>query len=147
MDEINLNIDNLESATLNIADDDFGAPQGNFGSGIELLMNTKKVSGGGGGGSKGASFDLGDLDSLETELNNLSGSTPSASTQAPKNSDSKFMSGISNLFGFGDKGSDAPTAASTSNLGKATKEGQVALITFYVYGNNGKKTNQTVSIL
>jgi hypothetical protein len=121
MDEINLNIDNLESATLNISDDDFGAPQGNFGSGIELLMNTKKVSGG--GGSKGASFDLGDLDSLETELNNLSGSTPNASTQAPKNSDSKFMSGISNLFGFGDKGSDAPTAASTSNLGKATKEG------------------------
>ena len=116
MDEINLNIDNLDSATINISDDG----ESNFGSGIELLMNTKKVSGGG-GGSKGASFDLGDLDSLETELNNLSGATPTA--QAPKNSDSKFMSGITNLFGFGDKGSDVPTASSTSNLGKATKEG------------------------
>ena len=74
MDEINLNIDNLETTTLNISDDDFGSSNNNFG--MEMLMNTKKISGGGGGGggsgSKGQSIDLGDLDSLETELNNLS---------------------------------------------------------------------------
>ena len=119
MDEINLNIDNLESTTLNISDDDFGSSNNNFG--MEMLMNTKKISGGGGGGSgsKGQSIDLGDLDSLETELNNLSNSTAGQVPSAPKNSDSKIMSGISNLFGFGSKSDDA----SSTNLGKATKEG------------------------
>lgn len=118
MDEFNLEIDNLESTPLNISDSDYGK-QGNFGSGIELLMNTKKVSSG--GSKNNNSFSLGDLDSLETELNNLSGTTPTS-----KNSDSKFMSGISNLFGFGDdkKAAETPTGAnSASNLGKATKEG------------------------
>jgi len=118
MDEFNLNIDNLETTTLNISDNDFGSSNNNFG--IEMLMNTKKVSSG--SGSRGATIDLGDLDSLETELNNLSEATAGAS--APKNSDSKIMSGISNLFGFGSKSDDASSAAaSTTNLGKATKEG------------------------
>lgn len=121
MDEINLNIDNLESTTLNISDNDFGSSNNNFG--MEMLMNTKKVSSGGGGGSRGATFDLGDLDSLETELNNLSEATAGSSApSAPKNSDSKIMSGISNLFGFGSKSDDA-AASSSTNLGKATKEG------------------------
>lgn len=113
MDEINLNIDDLEPTSLNISDTG-ASSQSNFG--IEMLMNTKKVSGGSKGGS---SFDLGDLDSLETELNNLSEATSGASPQAPKNSDSKIMSGISNLFGFGSKSDDSATI----NLGKATKEG------------------------
>jgi hypothetical protein len=121
MDEINLNIDNLESTTLNISDDDFGSSNNNFG--MEMLMNTKKISGGG-SGSKGQSIDLGDLDSLETELNNLSNSTAGQVPSAPKNGDSKLLSGISNLFSFGDKESDASASASSSaNLGKATKEG------------------------
>ena len=97
MDEINLNIDELEPSSLNISE---GAPsQSSFG--IEMLMNTKKVSSGSKGGS---SFDLGDLDTLENELNNLSEATSGASAASaatPKNSDSKIMSGISNLFGFG----------------------------------------------
>jgi hypothetical protein len=113
MDEINLNIDDLEPTSLNISDTG-ASSQSNFG--IEMLMNTKKVSGGSKGGS---SFDLGDLDSLETELNNLSEATSGASAPAPKNSDSKIMSGISNLFGFGSKSDDSATI----NLGKATKEG------------------------
>jgi hypothetical protein len=120
MDEFNLNIDNLEHTSLNISEMD----NSNSNFGIELLMNSKKVSGGG-GGSGGGSINLGDLESLENELNDLAGSsTPSAQPSAPKNGDSKFMSGISNLFGFGsDKGTEPVAAAAASNLGKATKEG------------------------
>jgi hypothetical protein len=121
MDEFNLNIDNLEHTSLNISEMD----NSNSNFGIELLMNSKKVGGSGGGGG-GGSINLGDLESLENELNDLAGSsTPSAQPSAPKNGDSKFMSGISNLFGFGsDKGVEpASSAASASNLGKATKEG------------------------
>lgn len=112
MERIDLNIDNLdlEPVSLNISDsNDFSSH-----SGIELLMNTKKVSSGI-SNSNTTTFDLGDF---ETEMNNLS-----EATTAPKSSsggDSKIMSGISNLFGFGEK-TEQPSQP--SNLGKATKEG------------------------
>ena len=50
----------------------------NFGSGAELLMNTKKTT------SQNSNINLGDLESLESELNNLSGSSsmPSASSKS-----------------------------------------------------------------
>jgi hypothetical protein len=46
-------------------------PSVNFGAGIELLMNDKRVASKSGGGNDNE-IDLGDLDSLENELNNLS---------------------------------------------------------------------------
>lgn len=109
MESIDLSIDNLEPAS-------FGSQS----LGLEMLMNTKKI---GGGSSKGnSSFDLGDLESFENEMNTLSEATVTTPSAAPsKNSDSKFMSGISNLFGMGSKTDDSATAA--PNLGKATKEG------------------------
>ena len=113
MERIDLNIDNLDldPVSLNISDsNDFSSH-----SGIELLMNTKKVSG---GSSNTSTFDLGDF---ETEMNNLSEATTTPkSSSGSSGSDSKIMSGISNLFGFGEK-TEQPSQP--SNLGKATKEG------------------------
>jgi hypothetical protein len=115
MERIDLNIDNLdlEPVSLNISDsNDFSSH-----SGIELLMNTKKVSSGS-SNSNTSTFDLGDF---ETEMNNLSEATTTPkSGSGSSGGDSKIMSGISNLFGFGEK-TEQPSQP--SNLGKATKEG------------------------
>ena len=89
----------------------------NLGTGIELLMNDKKVT-------SSVDLNLGELDNLENELNQISGrNTP----QHENNGDSKSLSGIaSNLFGFGN--SSQPVAyvsreePSDSNLGHATRE-------------------------
>ena len=63
--EINLDTDNISTTR----------PSVNFGSGIELLMNDKKISGGGGSGNKNRPTDsigIDDITDLENELNNLS---------------------------------------------------------------------------
>lgn len=90
----------------------------NFGTGIELLMNEKKVT-------SNVDLNLGELDNLENELNEISGrNTP----QSERNGDSKSLSGMaSNLFGFGNS-SEPPVASirredpSDSNLGQATRD-------------------------
>lgn len=98
-------------------------PSVNFGSGVELLMNDKKRS-----GSNSVNIDLGELDNLEKELNDLSGrasgTSASGSTSGASNSGSGFMSGLSNLFGMSkEPSSPSPTNyVSESNLGQATKE-------------------------
>lgn len=84
MEEINLG--DLETITLNLSD---AKPSTNFGSGIEFLMNDKVKQ-------QSRNIDLGDLDSLEKELNDLSGA-PSA----PK-------SMFSNLFGGGNETKNIP---------------------------------------
>ena len=104
MESFDLNIDNLEPITL---DFDTGKSM-NFGSGAELLMNTKKNT-----SSHSSTIDLGDLDSLETELNNLSSSSSKPA------GDTKVLSGLSNFFGFGGKEEEP---AAKVNLGQATKE-------------------------
>lgn len=88
----------------------------NLGSGIELLMNEKKVS-------SNNDLNLGELDNLENELNAISGrNTPQPET----NSDSKSLSGMaSNLFGFGSNPDPSPPSygeQSDSNLGQATRD-------------------------
>ena len=63
------------------------APSVNFGGGIELLMNDKKKS------TNVANLDLGELDDLESELNQLSGNK-----SAPEeNSGSNLFSGYLGL--------------------------------------------------
>lgn len=94
----------------------------NFGSGIELLMNDKKVS------SSNVDLNLGELDNMENELNKISGNTTSTDEK-------KTISGMaSNLFGFNTETSiDAETLEnetikmdsenpSDSNIGQATRE-------------------------
>jgi len=136
MDSFDINLDNLEPISLKIDDYD-SAPSSssksvNFGGGIELLMNNSKRSAG-----NATNIDLGDIGSLENELNELSsggggqshssngnGSNGSSNGNGSNSSETKVLSGISNFFGFGsDKGtgSSGPTP-SDSGLGQATKE-------------------------
>jgi hypothetical protein len=136
MEVIDIGLSDLEPISLNFDDgpsNDYGSGSGsgsssvNFGSGIELLMNEKKMS-----SSSSTNADLGDLDRLEAELNDLSSSANSGS----KSSDSttKSISGIGgfgNMFGdmFGSSSSNNDTKInidinerSHSNIGQATAE-------------------------
>lgn len=105
MESFDLNIDNLEPISLN-----FDSGSTSFGSGAELLMNnTKKMS-------HSTNIDLGDLDTLESELNNLSSSSSSSSSSS---GDTKVLNGLSNFFGFGGSKEEEPVK---TGLGQATKE-------------------------
>jgi hypothetical protein len=103
MESFDLNLDNLDPITLDIGD--------TSSSGVELLMNTKKIN-----KSGSTNFNLGDLDSFESEMNTLSGKTATTPAPTPA-SDSKVLSGLSSFLGFG---SDKPEEK--VNLGQATKE-------------------------
>jgi hypothetical protein len=117
MESIDLDINNLEPISMNF--DSVGSSS-NFGGGIELLMNNSKRS-----TQQSSNISLGDLDSLESELNNLSSSSSSSSTQPTTQGDTKVLSGLSSFFGF-NKSDDTPqsneTSNAKSNLGQATKE-------------------------
>jgi hypothetical protein len=117
MEIIDIGLNDLEPISLNFND---GPKSGvNFGGGIELLMNDKKKS----SSNSATNLDLGELDNLENELNELSG--------AGSSSNSKTLSGFaSNLFGMGGfTETPAKTVSlnideeiSDSNLGQATRE-------------------------
>jgi hypothetical protein len=119
MEVIDLGLSDLEPVSLNF-NDSAPKPTVNFGGGIELLMNDKKKS------TSALNLNLGELDTLENELNELTGNT------SKLNSDTRTFSGFaSNLFGLG---SNEPTESSKkvsinieeektdSNLGNATRE-------------------------
>jgi len=123
METIDIGFSELEPISLNIDD---SRPTVNFGAGIELLMNDKKKS------SSTMNIDLGELDKLEDELNELSGSVSSSSNYdtgvsggSTSKGETKTLSGFaSNLFGFGNK-SATPTSKveNDSKLGSATADG------------------------
>jgi len=104
MESFDLDINNLEPITL---DFDSGST-----GGAELLMNMKKTS------PQSSKFDLGDLDSFEAEMNNLS-SASSSSSSSSSSGDTKVLSGLSNFFGFGGSKEEEPVKI---GLGQATKE-------------------------
>ena len=141
MEVIDIGLSNdLETVSLNLKDDfDLGdsftglgsgsvSSSGvNFGPGIELLMNDKKRS-----SSNNINIDLGDLDKLESDLNDLSsggaGNHRSVNFDLPSSSstggETKTLGGFSNLFGFGGSKASAASASadtkSDSGLGQAT---------------------------
>jgi len=101
MEVIDIGLNDLEPITLDM--DDSRKKSVNFGPGIELLMNDKKKS------SMSNHIDLGDLDNLEKELNELSGTTkPSGET--------KTLNSFTNTF-FSNEAEEPQ-----SNLGSATVE-------------------------
>jgi hypothetical protein len=105
MESFDLDINNLEPITL---DFDSGST-----GGAELLMNMKKTS------PQSSKFDLGDLDSFEAEMNNLSSASSSSSSSSSSSGDTKVLSGLSNFFGFGGSKEEEPVKI---GLGQATKE-------------------------
>jgi len=140
MEIIDIGLSDLDPISMNFTDSP--KPAVNFGSGIELLMNDRKKS-----SSSSMHIDLGELDKLEDELNELSGashntsksvsySTGNAGAGASSSSsgaggETKTLSGFaSNLFNFGSSmsaglglsGSTADVEKNDSNLGQATVE-------------------------
>ena len=121
MESFDINVGDLEPVNLKIDDYDSPAPSKsvNFGGGIELLMNNSKRSAG-----NSVNIDLGDINSLENELNDLSSGPPPAPTNSAQG-ESKMFSGIGNFFGLGGGDKETGTSSSSSgasNLGQATKE-------------------------
>jgi hypothetical protein len=132
MEIIDIGLSDLEPISLNFDEGpssssrNYGSGGGssvNFGSGIELLMNEKKMN-----SSSSTTADLGDLDRLEAELNDLSSSANKSS-----DSNTKSISGIGgfgNMFGdmFGSSSSSSNkikvdiSEPTDSNLGQATSE-------------------------
>jgi hypothetical protein len=87
---IDINLDNIP--TINLNDSNFNTrPSVNFGGGIELLMNDK-VRKGEGKNTPVTDIDLGDLNDLEDELNNL--------VEEPKSAPSVSKSGLFNSSFF-----------------------------------------------
>ena len=112
MEIIDIGLTDLEPITLNFDEPssssrNYGSGSGgvNFGGGIELLMNDKKLS-----SSSSTSADLGDLDRLEAELNDLS----SSANSGPKSGDSNTKS-MSGLGGFGNMFGDIFSGSNSSN--------------------------------
>ena len=110
MEVIDIGLGDLEPVTLNLND---GPPkEPSFGGGgIELLMNDKKRS-----SSSSVNIDLGDIDKLESELNDLAkvGSSKPSSGSTFENTTKSISGFASNLFGFSQE-SKPPAAASSSS--------------------------------
>ena len=125
MESIDISLDSLEPVSLDLNSKTSGSSV-NFGSGIELLMNDKKRSASG----DNMKLDLGDLNNLEQEMNNLAADV--GSYESASNSDNtKSLSGMaSNLFGIGgftdnsetERPADNENSPNDANLGNATRE-------------------------
>jgi Family of unknown function (DUF5767) len=124
MEVIDIGLTDLEPVSFSLQDNgpsSSAKPSVNFGPGIELLMNDKVKS-----GSGSTNVDLGDLDKLANELNELSGETPKSTS-----GETRTLGGFAaNLFNFGG-GSNTPSTSShtihldndtDSRVGQATAE-------------------------
>jgi len=126
------NLDSGRSININNSLDDItdinmgGRSSSNFGTGIELLMNDKKKSGGSSGLS--SDIDINDLSNLEDELNDLSG-TGSGRGSYKKSMKSARSDMFSSGFKLNEDNFDEPIddpdpgfSAEPLNLGASTKE-------------------------
>ncbi len=124
MEAINIELDDLEPISLDVGTGGGGGsgelPSVNFGSGVELLMNEKQKA-----ASGPTSIDLGELDKLEDDLNNLSSGAPETSASSDTKSIGGLGSFASGWFGGGSGGEKVKVDNSDihqtdSNLGQAT---------------------------
>jgi hypothetical protein len=129
MEVIDIGLGDLEPVTLNLNE---GPPKNDtsFG-GIELLMNDKKRS-----ASSSVNIDLGDIDKLESELNELSGGSSSSKSGSTFENTTKSISGFaSNLFGFGSSESKPAAAAAASSSGYEQTDSKLGQSTSSSVGN------------
>ena len=123
MEVIDIGLTDLEPVSFNLEENDKPRasneqPSVNFGPGLELLMNDKKIS-----ANSSTKVDIEDLNQLENELNDLSKTAETTETSEP----SSTLGGISNMFNFGTKvekqdGNISNLHESSSNLGAATMD-------------------------
>ena len=129
MEVIDIGLSDLEPVSFNLQKDEHDEnksepPSVNFGPGVELLMNDKKV-----GASSSTKVDVSDLDNLENELNDLSKNVESIEPTKPNESSSDSLGGLGNLFNFS-KSSEPPREKeeikklheTPSSIGSATVE-------------------------
>lgn len=125
MEAIDINFNDLEPIKMNFQEnEDMNDMSSSFGPGIELLMNENKKS-----SNNNVNIDLGELDDLEKELNNLSkkNNDHKQYSSSAFNSATKTINDFtSNLFNFGSsKPSENESIKennNSSNLGHATKD-------------------------
>jgi hypothetical protein len=127
MEVIDIGLTDLEPVSFTLNE---GPPsESSFGGGIELLMNDKKRS-----NTNSVNIDLGDIDRLESDLNELSGNkSSSASTSSSSMFDgTKTISTLaSNIFGF----SDAPSAKPVVDQGYEKTDSKLGQSTTSSIGN------------
>ena len=117
MEVIDIGLNDLETLEINLGDD-FNSGPSSSGLGNELLMNDRQKRGNTSGGSM--SVDLGELDKLESELNNLSSESASSSNTKSLSGIGGF-SGFSNFFGSSTTSQSKPEP-SDSKVGEATAD-------------------------
>lgn len=123
MEVIDIDLDNLEPVNLNIEDDSkkssIEQPSVNFGPGVELLMNDKKIS-----ANSSTKVDMEDLNNLENELNNLTETVDNSGIKPE--SDTKSLGGFGDLFNFNKKPQDSNIEniddVKPSSIGAATMD-------------------------
>ena len=124
MEVIDIGLSDLEPVSFNLEENDSSLPNRseqpsvNFGPGVELLMNDKKIS-----ANSSTKVDIEDLNNLENELNDLTKNVETTESTQP----SSTLGGISNFLNFGksDEKHNDPIGnlhEPSSNLGSATVE-------------------------
>jgi len=125
MEVIDIGLDNLEPVSFNLQENDSsnGQPSVNFGPGVELLMNDKKIS-----SNSSTRIEMDDLNDLESELNTLTQNIDESGV-APTDTNSGGLSGLGNMLGFGNSTpkeeikidiGNVEELKPTSNIGSAT---------------------------
>jgi hypothetical protein len=106
MEVIDIGLSDLEPVSFSLHEDSLPSKSSvNFGPGIELLMNDRAKA-----GSSSTSVDLGDLDKLANELNELSGEKTKSSS-----GETRTLGGFAaNLFNFG--GNDNKSSSHSINI-------------------------------
>ena len=115
MEVIDIGLRDVESISLNLNENEY-KPSVNFGPGVELLMNDKKKN-----SFSNTNVDLGDLDKLEQDLNDL---TTSGSSAPSASSTSKSLN-FGNWFGGGSSSGGIQLnveEVNDSHLGEATAQ-------------------------
>jgi hypothetical protein len=145
MEVIDIGLSDLEP--INISLDNFGGSSSssstNFGPGIELLMNEKKKS-----ASNSTSIDLGELDKLEDELNQLSNQNDSSTKSLSGLSGFGGLSSFSNLFASSSdtqQNKNGDQSQTDSNLGQATSDSMGNTKTWDGFTKIGEVPQQSTS--
>jgi hypothetical protein len=113
-----IDLTNLEPINISFGGEETSRQSNSLGDGMELLMNDKKSN-----DSSKTKIDLGELDKLEEELNDLSSVNYSGKTDT-KNIDTNNSFGgfAKSMFGMNDNKNVEPVIQNDSNLGHSTAE-------------------------